>query len=153
MSDATIYKIMCVILTVLLYIGFVFLLPMILLITTVLGIFKEDLRIYWIPSNIVTIILLCLPPYAWIFYFVMMSLYFFKKQMWRIFKSTPETNNPITNLFQGLSDEEAKKKYRALMKEYHPDQGGDVEMAKKITASYKESAKSRPIFTNRDYST
>jgi len=41
--------------------------------------------------------------------------------------------------FDGLSLEEAKKEYRRLMKQYHPDNaGGDLEMSQKISAAYNQ---------------
>lgn len=41
-------------------------------------------------------------------------------------------------IFDGMSPEEAKKKYRQLMKECHPDNiGGDLEKAQTISAEYE----------------
>lgn len=44
------------------------------------------------------------------------------------------------NIFAGLSPEEAKDKYRDLLKKYHPDnlETGDAEKAKEIIAQYEE---------------
>lgn len=40
---------------------------------------------------------------------------------------------------QGGRYEEAKKEYRRLMKQYHPDNaGGDLEMFQKISAAYNQ---------------
>ena len=42
-------------------------------------------------------------------------------------------------IFSGLTLEEAKKKYRSLMKQYHPDNmGGDLEKSKEISLAYHE---------------
>lgn len=50
-----------------------------------------------------------------------------------------ETNNtPTENPFAGLSYSEASAKYRRLMKENHPDNGGKEESAKIINAQYAE---------------
>ena len=41
--------------------------------------------------------------------------------------------------FDGMSVEEAKREYRKLMKQYHPDNAnGDAEMAKQISAAYSQ---------------
>lgn len=41
--------------------------------------------------------------------------------------------------FEGMSVEDAKKEYRKLMKQYHPDNAnGDAEMSKKISAAYTQ---------------
>ena len=41
--------------------------------------------------------------------------------------------------FAGMSKTEAKKEYRRLMKQYHPDNaGGDTEMTKRISEAYNE---------------
>ena len=41
--------------------------------------------------------------------------------------------------FDGLSAEEAKREYRKLMKQYHPDNAnGDAEMSKQISAAYSQ---------------
>lgn len=44
------------------------------------------------------------------------------------------------NIFAGMSPEEAKEKYRELLKKYHPDnlETGDAEKAKDIIAQYEE---------------
>ena len=40
--------------------------------------------------------------------------------------------------FEGMTAEMAKKEYRRLMKEYHPDNaGGDVAMTQKVIAAYQ----------------
>lgn len=41
--------------------------------------------------------------------------------------------------FDGMTIEEAKKEYRKLMKQYHPDNSnGDEEMSKKVSAAYAQ---------------
>ena len=41
-------------------------------------------------------------------------------------------------IFDGLSIEESKKKFKQLMKKYHPDnKGGDAEKAKAINHAYE----------------
>lgn len=41
--------------------------------------------------------------------------------------------------FEGMTVEMAKKEYRRLMKEYHPDNGGgNLEMAQEISAAYRQ---------------
>ncbi len=41
-----------------------------------------------------------------------------------------------SNIFSGLSPEEARRKYRRLMKEMHPDNNGDPDKCRKINAEY-----------------
>lgn len=41
--------------------------------------------------------------------------------------------------FDGMTVEEAKKEYRKLMKQYHPDNvNGDAEMSKRVSAAYSQ---------------
>lgn len=43
-----------------------------------------------------------------------------------------------SSFFEGMSIEDAKKEYRKLMKQYHPDnEGGDLEMSQKISEDYR----------------
>ena len=47
-------------------------------------------------------------------------------------------NDKSKSLFYGLSERDAKTKYRNLMKQYHPDnQGGNLEAAKRINREYE----------------
>ena len=48
-----------------------------------------------------------------------------------------------TNIFAGLSDGEAKKKYRELLKQYHPDNvsAGNEDVAKQIIEDYQSYQK------------
>lgn len=43
-----------------------------------------------------------------------------------------------TDIFYGLSKDDAKRKYHTLMKEYHPDNGGTTEKAEELNRAYKE---------------
>lgn len=53
---------------------------------------------------------------------------------------TQTQDNKEENIFAGLSPDEAKDKYRDLLKMYHPDnlETGDAEKAKEIIAQYEE---------------
>ncbi len=55
-------------------------------------------------------------------------------------KSKPKKN---TNIFAGLSPEEARRLYRKLMKELHPDNGGDLDKCRKINTDYDKYKKKR----------
>ena len=45
----------------------------------------------------------------------------------------------LHNIFAGMNETDAKKKYYELMKEYHPDNAaGSVRMAQKIAADYSD---------------
>lgn len=51
-------------------------------------------------------------------------------------RSTSGYKNPF---FDGMTVEEAKKEYRRLMKQYHPDNiNGDAEMSKRVSAAYSQ---------------
>lgn len=54
-------------------------------------------------------------------------------------KYKKDTNFDTTgSLFTGMSKEAAKKKYRELIKKYHPDnKGGDQEICKRINTEYR----------------
>ena len=47
----------------------------------------------------------------------------------------------FTGLFEGLNEQEANKKYKSLIKKYHPDNGGSVEMTEYIMEEYKKYKK------------
>lgn len=47
----------------------------------------------------------------------------------------------FTGLFEGLNEQEASKKYKSLIKKYHPDNGGSVEMTEYIMEEYKKYKK------------
>ena len=54
---------------------------------------------------------------------------------------TINSYNTFTGLFEGLNEQEANKKYKALIKKYHPDNGGSVEMTEYIMEEYKKYKK------------
>lgn len=49
--------------------------------------------------------------------------------------------NPDLNIFFGLNSEEARRKYRKLMKEFHPDNGGDIDKCRKLNTDYDKYKK------------
>lgn len=58
-------------------------------------------------------------------------------------QKTTATNSykTFTGLFEGLNEQEANRKYKALIKKYHPDNGGSVEMTEYIMDEYKKYKK------------
>ncbi len=56
-------------------------------------------------------------------------------------KRKEKTVKSLNSLFGGMTLEEAKREYRRLMKLYHPDNGGDLEMAQQISREYSKYQK------------
>lgn len=55
---------------------------------------------------------------------------------------TTDSFKPKSGIFDGLTPEEAKRKYRQLIKQYHPDNyNGDNSMAQKIISEYNTYCK------------
>jgi hypothetical protein len=53
--------------------------------------------------------------------------------------NSAETKKTQGGFFDGMNLEDAKKEYRKLMKQYHPDNnGGDLEMAQIISEAYRQ---------------
>lgn len=47
----------------------------------------------------------------------------------------------FSSLFEGLTVKEAKKRYTSLMKEHHPDNGGDMNIAQEINIAFQKYRK------------
>lgn len=56
-------------------------------------------------------------------------------------KRTEKTAKRTNSLFGGMTMDEAKREYRRLMKLYHPDNGGDLEMSQQISREYSRYQK------------
>ncbi|MCR5311167.1 MAG: J domain-containing protein [Lachnospiraceae bacterium] len=52
----------------------------------------------------------------------------------------PTIKSKVSAFFAGMTKEQAKREYRRLMKEYHPDnENGDLEMSQKISEEYNRN--------------